>query len=108
MTADMEELEWAIEHEVQDDWDYVHDNGEEFYNGITDDYQSYDYSWEYDDDITDNWYGRMYIVYMQFAFIAGPWGFVDFFFIFMNIKTNAIANKMWAGGNWLLMFNTFV
>ena len=45
---------------------------------------------------------------IRFFVVAGPWVMLDLLFMFENLASNIVVNKMWAGGNWLLMFDTFV
>lgn len=99
MTKDFNELEWALEDEAHHDWEYVEDEYQNFRDDLKEDWE--DSGLEYDPDNLWATFGRI-LVY------CGPWLFFNILFQFWNITRNAVKDFMWAGGNWYLIFNTFI
>lgn len=55
------------------------------------------------------WYEYAYYFrwLVNFIFFASPWFMFSIAMVVLNIVLNILMNKWWAGGNWVLIFNTF-
>lgn len=46
--------------------------------------------------------------FLNFLFVAVPYGVFDLFMQIWNVYTNMVDNKLWVGGNLLLVTNTVI
>ena len=65
---------------------------------------------DWDEWNSETWAERRerYRWYFNFIVFGVPYMGLDILFQVINVWQNITNNKMWAGGNWWLMYNTFV
>lgn len=104
MTQDFQELEWAVEDEFHDDWEWIENEYEEFEHDIEEDLDDWGIEGE---DLNGN-IEHDAGVFWRLVTITGPWLFFDIIFQWWNLEKNMLKDYMWAGGNYFLLFNTAV
>lgn len=104
-----EMMEWAIEDEIKDDWQWLEDTASDDLSRLEHDFADLQprnrTEWD-----NDTWAERRHDFqrYFNFLFIGLPWLFIDALFQFYNILISAFDMNFWSGGNLLLVFYTFV
>lgn len=95
-----------MEDDLAKDWYWV----ENEYSNLESDFESNLPDW---DEWNDETWGERknnhtFRWFIRFLFAGLPWLFIDLCYQLINIGENVFGNKMWAGGNLFLVFNTAV
>ena len=102
----MDEIYWAMEDDLKDDWSWV----ENEYSHLETDFENNLPDWDEWNDETwsERHHNSSFRWFIRFLFTGIPWLIIDTIYQLINIGENVVGNKMWAGGNLFLMFNTAV
>ena len=76
----MDELAWALDDELRNDWNAIHDTGGRIWSDVENDYSSFEFSDENKTGTTR--FGAV----VRFLIIAGPWAVLDIIFMVSKLE----------------------